>query len=42
MKLFGTKINYDGFMNNATTGNGVADKAYTNVGATLLFDPMMI
>ena len=39
MKLFGTKINYDGFMNNATTGNGVADKAYTNVGVTLLFEP---
>jgi hypothetical protein len=39
MKLFGTKINYDGFMDNITTGNGVAEKDYSNVGAAFLFTP---
>ena len=36
LKVFGTKIEYDGFMTNVTTGNGVAAKDYSNVGATLL------
>jgi len=39
LKLFGTKINYDGFMKNITTGNNVADKDYSNVGATFRFSP---
>ena len=39
LKLFGTSIDYDGFMENITTGNNVADKDYMNVGATLLFSP---
>jgi len=38
LKIFGTKIDYDGHMTNVTTGNGVADKDYANVGATLLVD----
>ena len=38
LKVFGTKIEYDGFMTNVTTGNGVAAKDYSNVGATLLFE----
>ena len=39
LKLFGTQIDYDGFMDNITTGNGVAEKDYSNIGATLLFSP---
>ncbi|MEL0217793.1 MAG: TonB-dependent receptor [Gammaproteobacteria bacterium] len=38
LKVFGTKIDYDGFMTNITTGNGVAEKDYSNVGATLLIE----
>jgi iron complex outermembrane receptor protein len=38
LKIFGTKIDYDGFMDNITTGRGVAEKDYANVGATLLID----
>ena len=38
LKIFGTKIETDGFMTNRTTGNGVAAKDYSNVGATLLFE----
>ena len=38
LKVFGTKIDYDGFMKNVTTGSGVAEKDYSNVGATLLFE----
>jgi iron complex outermembrane receptor protein len=39
LKLFGTQINYDGFMDNITTGNGVAEKDYTAGGATFLYTP---
>ncbi|MBC8270622.1 MAG: TonB-dependent receptor, partial [Gammaproteobacteria bacterium] len=39
MKLFATKIDYDGFMDNVTTGNGVAEKDYSAGGATFLFTP---
>ena len=38
LKFFGTKIDYDGFMDNVTTGRGVAEKDYGNVGATILVD----
>ncbi len=39
LKVFGTKIDYDGHMDNITTGNGVAEKDYSAGGATLLFTP---
>jgi|TARA_B110000467_G_C18322762_1_gene486602 iron complex outermembrane receptor protein len=39
LKLFGTKIDGDGFMDNITTGNGVGEKDYFNVGATFLINP---
>ena len=39
LKFFGTKIDYDGFMKNITTGNQVGDKDYSNVGVALLFEP---
>ena len=39
IKLFGTQIDYDGFMKNITTGNDVANKDYSNLGLTLLLSP---
>ena len=39
LKIFGTQINYDGHMDNITTGNGVGEKDYSNIGATLLYEP---
>ncbi len=39
LKLFGSSIQYDGFMKNVTTGNSAAEKDYHNIGATILWEP---
>jgi len=39
LKVFGSSIQYDGFMKNITTGSRAAEKDYHNVGATLLWEP---
>ncbi len=38
LKLFGTDIQYDGHINNITTGNDAGERDYQNVGATLLWE----
>ena len=39
MKVFATDIQFDGHMDNITTGRGVAEKSYQNFGAKFLFEP---
>jgi len=39
LKVFGSSIQYDGFMKNVTTGNNPAEKDYHNIGATILWEP---
>jgi len=39
LKLFGTSIQFDGYQNNVTTGNDIAERDYYNTGATLLWKP---
>ena len=39
VKLFATDMSYDGYYDNVTTGNGVAERDYQNYGVALLFEP---